>query len=165
VTVINQFLGRPLAVAVDGGTAEVAFPPDVMKNPVAMLAKIETLEVDRDIGARVVVNEKTGTIIMGDAVTIGRVALAHGNLNITVRSETGVSQPNALAGGTTTEVTNTDIQVGEEKKGLAVVGGGQPTLGELVKALNALGATPRDLISIFQALKKAGALNAELVVM
>lgn len=165
VTVINQFLGRPLAVAVDGGTAEVAFPPDVMKNPVAMLAKIETLEVDRDIGARVVVNEKTGTIIMGDAVTIGRVALAHGNLNITVRSETGVSQPNALAGGTTTEVTNTDIQVGEEKKGLAVVGGGQPTLGELVQALNALGATPRDLISIFQALKKAGALNAELVVM
>lgn len=165
VAVINQFLGRPLAVAVDGGTAEVAFPPDAMRNPVAMLAKIETLEVERDIGARVVVNEKTGTIIMGDAVTIGRVALAHGNLNITVRSETGVSQPNPLSNGTTTAVTNTDIQVGEERKGLAVVGGGQPTLGELVKALNALGATPRDLISIFQALKKAGALNAELVVM
>jgi len=165
VSVVNTYLGRPLAVAVDGGTAEIAFPADVMRNPVAMLASIETLEVERDIGARIVVNEKTGTIIMGDAVTIGRVALAHGNLNITVRSESDVSQPNALSGGVTTTVTNTDIQVGEEKRKLAVVGGGQPTLGELVKALNSLGATPRDLISIFQALKKAGALNAELVVM
>jgi flagellar P-ring protein precursor FlgI len=164
VSAVNSSIGRPLAVAVDGGTIEVAIPPDLMRNPVALMSKLELIEVQRDIGARVVVNEKTGTIIMGETVTLSRVALAHGNLNIAIRSETGVSQPNALADGTTQVVTNTDVNVGEEIKGLSIVGG-QVTLGEVVKALNALGATPRDLISIFQALKRAGALNADLIVM
>jgi flagellar P-ring protein precursor FlgI len=101
---------------------------------------------------------------MGEKVTISRVALAHGNLNIAIRAETAVSQPNALAQGQTAVVTNTDITVGEEKKALGILGG-EVTLGDVVKALNALGATPRDLISIFTALKRAGALNAELVMM
>lgn len=165
VSAVNLRLGRPLAAAVDGGSVEVAFPPDFMRDPIKVMSDLELVEVDRDIGARVVVNEKTGTIIMGDTVTIGRVALAHGNLNIAIRSETAVSQPEAVAGGGTTEVvTNTDVNVGEEVRRLQIVGG-QVTLGELVNALNALGASPRDLISIFQALKRAGALNAELVVM
>lgn len=165
VTAVNSTLGRPLAVAVDGGTVEVALTPDLMRNPVALMSQLEVIEVDRDVGARVVVNEKTGTIIMGETVSIGRVALAHGNLNIAIRSENQVSQPGALAqAGTTQVVTNTDVNVGEEVKGLSIVGG-QVTLGEVVRALNALGATPRDLISIFQALKRAGALNADLIVM
>jgi flagellar P-ring protein precursor FlgI len=101
---------------------------------------------------------------MGEAVTISRVALAHGNLNISIRSETQVSQPNALGEGQTQTVTNTDVNVAEEDRRLGIIGG-QVTLGEVVGALNALGATPRDLISIFQALKRAGALQAELIVM
>lgn len=101
---------------------------------------------------------------MGAHVTISKVALAHGNLNIAIRSETQVSQPNALSQGNTAAVTNSDITVGEDVQALRVVGG-EVTLGDVVRALNALGATPRDLISIFTALKRAGALNAELVLM
>jgi flagellar P-ring protein precursor FlgI len=101
---------------------------------------------------------------MGAHVTISKVALAHGNLNIAIRSETDVSQPNALAAGETVAVTNTDVTVGEDVSALQLVGG-EVTLGDVVKGLNALGATPRDLISIFSALKAAGALNAELVIM
>jgi flagellar P-ring protein precursor FlgI len=101
---------------------------------------------------------------MGEKVSISRVALAHGNLNITIRQENDVSQPNALAAGQTAAVTNTDVSVGEDIKALQLVGG-EVTLGDVVQALNSLGATPRDLIAIFTALKAAGALNAELVVM
>ena len=124
----------------------------------------QQVEVEQDIGARVVVNERTGTVIMGERVTLNKVALAHGNLNIAIRSETEVVQPNALAGGVTAGVTNTDINVAEDVKALRIVGG-EVTLGDVVGALNELGATPRDLIAIFTALKAAGALNAELVVM
>jgi flagellar P-ring protein precursor FlgI len=129
-----------------------------------MVAQLEQVEVEQDIGARVVVNERTGTVIMGERVTLNKVALAHGNLNIAIRSETEVVQPNALAGGVTAGVTNTDINVAEDVKALRIVGG-EVTLGDVVGALNELGATPRDLIAIFTALKAAGALNAELVVM
>lgn len=161
---INTALGRPLAVAIDSASVEVPLIGENLRDPIGLVAKLETVEVDQDIGARVVVNERTGTIIMGEAVTLSKVALAHGNLNITIRSETDVSQPNAFAGGRTEQVTNSDVSVAEQKAGLAIVGG-QVTLKEVVGALNALGATPRDLISIFQALKRAGALHAELVIM
>ncbi|MCB0319223.1 MAG: flagellar basal body P-ring protein FlgI, partial [Bdellovibrionales bacterium] len=113
----------------------------------------------------VVVNEKTGTIIMGETVEVGKVALAHGNLNIVIRAETQVSQPEALSEeGTTAVVQNSDVTVGEEASGISIVGG-SVTLGELVGALNSLGATPRDLISIFHALQRAGALHADIEVM
>lgn len=165
VSSINRELGRPLAVAVDAASVEVAIAPDLGRDPVGLLSRIEQVDVAQDIGARVVVNERTGTVIMGETVRVSKVALAHGNLNIAIRGETQVSQPSALSdGGTTEVVTNTDVQVGEEKTGLSIVGG-YVTLGEVVAALNALGATPRDLISIFTALKRAGALNAELVIM
>jgi len=102
---------------------------------------------------------------MGENVRVSRVAVAHGNLNITIRSETEVSQPGAFAErGQTAEVTNSDITVGEEKRSLHVVGG-QVSLKEIVAALNSLGATPRDLVSVFSALKGAGALQADLVIM
>jgi flagellar P-ring protein precursor FlgI len=165
VTNLNREFGRPLAAAIDSASVEVQISPDMKYDPVELVARIEQVEVEQDVGARVVVNERTGTVIMGESVRISKVALAHGNLSIAIRSENQVSQPGAFAeGGTTQTVTNTDIQVGEEQRSLSVVGGGV-TLGELVSALNALGATPRDLISIFQALKRAGALQAELVIM
>jgi flagellar P-ring protein FlgI len=164
VAAINQNLGKPLAAAVDSGSVELLLTEDFKQDPIGLMSRIEQIEVEPDTGAKVVVNERTGTIIMGENVRVSRVALAHGNLNVAIRAEKQVSQPNALSeGGQTAVVTNTDVNVGEEIKGFSVVGG-EVTLGEVVKALNALGATPRDLISIFTALKKAGALNAELIV-
>jgi flagellar P-ring protein precursor FlgI len=164
VAKINSELKRPLAVALDGASIEVPLVQDLAADPIGLMSRIENLEVDPDVAAKIVVNEKTGTVIVGEYVRVQKVALAHGNLNITIRSEDQVSQPNAFAEGQTAVVTNNDISVGEESTGLSVVGG-EVTLGQLVKALNALGATPRDLISIFQALKRAGALNAEIEVM
>lgn len=162
--VINTHLGRPAALAVDPASVEVVLDSGYAGDPVGLVATLEQLTVEQDIGARVVVNERTGTVIVGQSVTISRVALAHGNLNISIRSETEVSQPNALAAGETTAVTNADINVGEDVNALQIVGG-EVTLGDLVKGLNALGATPRDLISIFSALKRAGALHADLEIM
>ena len=164
VSGINRDLGRPLAVAVDPASVEVPLIGLFKRDPIGLVARLEGLDIEQDIGAKVVVNERTGTIIMGEHVRVGRVALAHGNLNIAIRSETQVSQPPALSAGQTQVVTNADVAVGEEERSLSLVGG-EVTLGELVSALNALGATPRDLISIFQALKRAGALHAELEVM
>lgn len=165
VSEINETLGRPLAVAVDSASVEIPLVAELARDPIGLVAKLEQVDIDQDIGAKIVVNERTGTIIMGEHVTVGKVALAHGNLSISIRSETQVSQPEPLSqGGETQVVQNTDVQVGEEVKGFSIIGG-KVTLGEVVGALNALGATPRDLISIFTALKRAGALHAELVVM
>lgn len=162
---INENVGRPLAVAVDGASVEVPLVADDLKDPIGLIAKLEHIAVEQDSSARVVVNEKTGTIIMGDAVRLSRVALAHGNLNIVIRSETQVSQPGAFSEtGTTQVIDNVDVQIAEDQPGLSVVGG-DVSLGDLVSALNALGATPRDLISIFTALRRSGALQAELVLM
>ena len=162
---INSHFGRPLAVAVDSASVEVAIADDMSRDPIGLLSNIEQLDVNADVEAKVVVNERTGTIIMGEKVSISTIALAHGNLSIAIRSETQVSQPNAFAEkGQTQTVTNSDVQVGEDERSLTVIKA-RVTLGEVVAALNSLGATPRDLISIFQAMKRAGALNAELVVM
>jgi flagellar P-ring protein precursor FlgI len=161
---INARIGKPVALAVDSASVEVLLDQTAQADPIRVVSILEQVEVDQDIGAKVIVNERTGTIVMGAHVTISKVALAHGNLNIAIRSETDVSQPNALAAGDTVAVTNTDVTVGEDVSALQIVGG-EVTLGDVVKGLNALGATPRDLISIFSALKAAGALNAELVIM
>ena len=164
VAALNRRIGKPAAVAIDSAAVEVPIDPEARGNPVGLIAALEQVEIEHDLGARIIVNERTGTIIMGEKVTINKVALAHGNLNISIRTENEIVQPNALAGGQTAEVSNVDINVGEEVQSLRIVGG-EVTLGDLVKALNAIGATPRDLIAIFTALKAAGALNAELVVM
>lgn len=164
VAALNRRIGKPAAVAIDSAAVEVPIDPEARGNPVGLIAALEQVEIEQDLGARIIVNERTGTIIMGEKVTINKVALAHGNLNISIRTENQVVQPNALAGGQTAQVSNVDINVGEEVESLRIVGG-EVTLGDLVKALNAIGATPRDLIAIFTALKAAGALNAELVVM
>lgn len=162
---VNRTLGRPVATAVDSASVEIPLVAELGTDPISLVAKLEQIDVEQDVGARIVVNEKTGTIIMGENVRLSRVALAHGNLNIAIRSETQVSQPNAFAEqGQTAVVENADVTVGEEMSGLNVVGGAV-TLGELVQALNALGASPRDFVSIFNALKRSGALHAELVIM
>lgn len=165
VTRINSYLGRPFAVAIDGSSIELPLAGEFAKDPIGLVAQVENLTVELDTPARVVVNERTGTIIMGENVRLGKVALAHGNLNISIRNEVQVSQPNSLSeGGETAVIQNADVNVGEEERRLALVGG-EVTLGELVNALNSLGATPRDLISIFAALQRSGALHAELVTM
>lgn len=162
---INEELNRPLAVAVDAGAVEIPLTDDLMRDPIGLMSRIEQLEVQQDLVARVVINERTGTVVMGEDVSIGRVALAHGNLNIVVRSQVQAVQPQPFAQqGQTAIVTNQDITLGEDVSQLSLVGG-EVTLREVIDALNALGASPRDLISIFNALKKAGALNADLVVM
>jgi flagellar P-ring protein precursor FlgI len=164
VKVINRHIGRPAALAIDSASVEVPLDAGHVGDPITLMATLEQLSVEQDIGARIVVNERTGTIIVGEHVTISKVALAHGNLNISIRSEAEVSQPNALAAGETTTVNNSDINIGEDVNALQIVGG-EVTLGDLVKGLNALGASPRDLISIFSALKRAGALHADLEIM
>ena len=161
---INGYLGGERAKALD--SASVLIPLDVAlaEAPIHLIARLEQLEVQPDTPAKVVVNERTGTIIIGENVQVSKVALAHGNLNITIKAETQVSQPNALGQGTTEVVQNQDVDVSEEGGQLRLVQNGV-SLGEVVKGLNSLGATPRDLIAIFQALKEAGALQAELVIM
>lgn len=161
---VNMFLGTTGARALDSGSIVLPLDHSQAQDPIELIAQLEQVKVDPDIPARVVVNERTGTIIMGENVRISTVALAHGNLNITIRQENQVSQPGPLAGGNTAVVSNTDIQVGEEAGQLTVVDG-SVKLGELVGALNNLGATPRDLIAIFEALQRAGALHAELNIM
>ncbi len=161
---INQFLGTEQAKAMDSASVLIPLDSQLASAPIHLIAKLEELYVEPDAPAKVVVNERTGTIIIGENVRVATVALAHGNLNISIRTETDVSQPNAMAAGRTEKVRNTDIEVAEEAGKVTVMNKGV-NLGDVVKALNSLGATPRDLIAIFQALKKAGALQAELEVM
>jgi flagellar P-ring protein FlgI len=161
---INHFVGADRAKAIDSASIVLPLDQNPSSSPVHLIAKLEELDIEPDASAKVVVNERTGTIIIGENVRVSTVALAHGNLNISIRSETEVSQPNALAGGRTAVVENADVNVAEEGGQLTLVNKGV-NLGDVVNGLNSLGATPRDLIAIFQALKKAGALQAELVVM
>jgi flagellar P-ring protein precursor FlgI len=161
---VNEFMGPGSAKAVDSASVVVPLDHTVSNSPIELISKLEQLMIEPDSSAKVVVNERTGTIIMGENVRVSTVALAHGNLNISISSESQVSQPNALAQGQTTQLNQTELKVGEEA-GLLRVMDKTVSLGELVRALNSLGATPRDLIAIFQALQRAGALQAELVIM
>ncbi len=161
---INLFFGSERAKALDSASVLIPLDAALAETPIHLIARLEQLEVQPDTPAKIVVNERTGTIIIGENVRVSKVALAHGNLNITIKSETQVSQPNVLGQGATAVVNNEEIDVSEEGGQLRVVNDGI-SLGDVVKGINSLGATPRDLIAIFQALKEAGALQAELVVM
>jgi len=163
-SVINEMLGEERARAMDSASVVIPLDDVLAQAPIDLIARLERLNVEPDLPARVVVNGRTGTIIMGENVRVSTVAIAHGNLNISIKTETQVSQPNALAGGATAVVDNTDVSVAEEGGNLSIVEG-NVNLGDVVQALNSLGATPRDLIAIFQAMQKAGALQAELVTM
>jgi flagellar P-ring protein precursor FlgI len=158
---INIAVGEDVALATDGGVVEVAVPPAYQHRVVALLARLQSLDVPVDVPAKVVVNERTGTVVVGDEVRIREVAIAHGNLHIKVATETQVSQPNSFGRGTTAVVDQQDVTVEEEPGRLLVMPEGV-SLGEVVNALNAIGVTPRDLVAILQSLKAAGALMADL---
>lgn len=160
---INGAVGKGTARALDSGTLSLAVPADLAGNVAVFVSRIETLEVKPDTDARIIVNEKTGTVVMGDNVRISSVAISHGNLSITVQNTQQVSQPPPLSGGQTVATPATNVIMKEEKQKLVVLPE-STTLGDLVKALNALGVTPRDMISIFQSIKAAGALQADLEV-
>jgi flagellar P-ring protein FlgI len=163
VDVINAQFAEPVARAEDPGTIEITIPDRYIGNTVPLLASLSTLEVQPDNDAKVVINERTGTVVMGEQVRISTIAIAHGNLSIVVKENADVSQPLPFSEGRTVASPNTQINVQEDANQLVVVPNGV-SIGEVVNALNALGVTPRDLIAIFQAIKAAGALQADLEV-
>ena len=160
---INQGIGDEIAIAVDAGAVTVKIPQDYQKDVVSFLALVEEIDVEIDTPAKVVINERTGTVVMGSDVKISNVAVAHGGISIEIRSTQSVSQPNSLSGGQTTSVENSTLQAQEEDGTLTLVGG-DISINQLVEALNGLGVKPRDLIQILVAMKAAGALQAELEV-
>ena len=160
---INGKMGEGVAQAIDGRTVRVRMPaaPDAR---VAFLADIENLPVDRAApAARVVINARTGSIVVNQAVTLAPCAVAHGNLSVTINNTPVVSQPNALAAGQTVSRDKADITITQQAGSLIQMPAGTQ-LVDVVKALNSLGATPQDLLAILQAIKAAGALTAELEV-
>lgn len=161
---INRLVQEGLARALDGRTVEVKAPQDANER-VAFIAQLEELPIESSApSAKVVINSRTGSIVMNQAVTLSACAIAHGNLTVSITSTPQVSQPNALSTGGRTVVTEkADVQIKQEPGNLIQVPG-SPALSDVVRALNALGATPQDLLAILQAIKAAGALNAELEV-
>lgn len=153
----------PWASARDSGTIEVRIPQKHTGQVPGLFALLEMLEISPDLPSRVVVNERTGTVVLGDQVRLAPVAIAHGGLTLEVREQPLVSQPNAFTNGTTTVVPSTQI-VGREVKAPIVAMNPGASLGEVVRVLNTLSVSPRDLVTILQALKTSGALRAELEV-
>lgn len=144
VATINLQFSQDIARAVDPQTIDVAIPPQFQTDPVTFIAVVEDLAVEPETPARIVINERTGTIVMGEAVRIGKVAVSHGNLSVSVKDK-----------------TNPAVMAAERVVSFADA----PTVDDVVKALNAVGAQPRDIISILEAFRASGALYAELVLM
>ncbi len=161
---MNETVGRDVAFCQDSRTVLVDVPENYRNHVVDYIARLETINVPVDAPARVVVNERTGTVVMGENVRISTVAVSHGGLSVMITTEPIVSQPNPFGRGRTVETKDKEVSVKEEPAHLMVLPAGV-SLGEVVKALNAVGVTPRDLIAILQAIKAAGALSAELVIM
>jgi flagellar P-ring protein FlgI len=160
---INKKFGEGTAHPVDGRVIEVKAPAAASER-VGFVSQLESLNVEvASAPAKVIVNARTGSIVMNRAVTLEPCAVAHGNLSVTISNETAVSQPNALAGGQTAVTQKADIQIKQENNAMMMLQGGVK-LAEVVKALNALGASPQDLLAILQAMKASGALRAELEV-
>jgi flagellar P-ring protein precursor FlgI len=162
---INQAKGAGTAQALDGRVVRVKTPAG-SDDRVAFLADIEDLSLDLPTPvAKVIVNSRTGSIVMNQAVSVGTCAVAHGNLSVSINSTPQVSQPGAFAppGAQTVVTEKADIKISQSGGNLLTIEGA-PKLADVVKALNAIGASPQDLVSILQAIKAAGALNAELEV-
>jgi flagellar P-ring protein precursor FlgI len=161
---INGAVGGEAARAVNPGTVALRRPQEFAGDMMTLVGRIENLEVEVDSPARIVIDESSGIVVMGENVRVSTVAIAQGNLTISVQEDPFVSQPAPFSRGETVVVPQTGIEVEEEDGGLVVVPGGVP-LRQLVNGLNALGVSPRDMISILQALKAAGAIQAEIEVM
>jgi flagellar P-ring protein precursor FlgI len=157
---INKSFGD-VAAAVDSRTIKIMIPEKYTRQKVLMASMLENLVVSPDTIAKVVVNERTGTIVFGENVKISKVALAHGNITVSIKTGYDVSQPAPLSEGETVITEETTTEVAEEEARFAVIEH-TPKISDVVKTLNSLGATPRDIIAILQAMKSAGALQAEL---
>jgi flagellar P-ring protein precursor FlgI len=158
---VNQQFGDDTAQATDGRQVRVKAPWDPSQR-VEFMARLENLNVTPGEAApKVIVNARTGSVVMNQLVRVGACAVAHGNLSVTISSETQVSQPNPLAQGNTVTAERSSIDVKQDKSGLVVLPNAT-SLSDVVKALNAVGVTPTDLLAILQAMKAAGALRAEL---
>jgi flagellar P-ring protein precursor FlgI len=160
---INAVFYDRVATTPDAGTIEIQVPENYLGNIVGLVARLEKLSVTPDTEARVIINERTGTVVMGEKVRLSTIAIAHGNLSIVIKESAEVSQPLPFSDGETVVTPDTDISVKEETNQLVLLESGV-SIGDVIKALNALGVSPRDLIAIFQAIKAAGALQAELEV-
>lgn len=185
---INRWAGHEVAHSIDSATVRVTIPESARRQVATWIASLERLDVVPDAVAKVIVNEKTGTIVLGEHVRISTVAVAHGSLSIQIKEKLNVSQPSPFApspprqggvvalppgtgtgpivapGGATVVTPESDVSAKEESQPMVVVPAGV-SLGEVVRALNAIGATPRDLISILQSIKAAGALQADLEIL
>lgn len=163
---VNDFIGSPTAEPLDPSTVQLTIPAKFSGNVVSLLTEIEQLQVEPDLGAKIVIDERSGIIVMGRDVRVSMVAVAQGNLTVTISESRQVSQPLPFAprGAQTVVVPRTRIGVQEDGKKLAVVKDGV-SLQQLVDGLNALGIGPRDMIAILQAIKAAGAIQAEIEVM
>ncbi len=161
---INSDTGAPLAQALDARVVQVLAPREANER-VAFIARIEALRVDASApSAKVIINARTGSVVMNRAVTLEACAVAHGSLSVTVTSSPVISQPGPLSlGGETVRAERADVQIRQEGGAVMMLEGGA-LLADVVKALNALGANPQDLLSILQAMKAAGALRAEIEV-
>jgi flagellar P-ring protein precursor FlgI len=158
---VNAVLNGQYAKAVDAASIKLQIPEGYGDRMVEIFSRLENMEVQPDAVAKVVINERTGTIVMGEHVRVSPVAVAHGSLTVQVSEKTNVSQPLPFSKGGTVVTPQSKVEVQEGKGSLAMIGGGV-TIGQVVQGINAIGATPRDLINILQAIKAAGALQAEL---
>jgi len=160
---INHTLGKGTARAMDAASIKVNAPRDPSQR-VPFLSLVENLQLSPgDAAAKIVVNSRTGTVVIGQHVRVSPAAVTHGNLSVTISANTAVSQPNALSGGETVITPNFDLQITEEDSRMFLFSPGV-TLDEIVRAVNQVGAAPGDLVAILEALKQAGALRAELEV-
>ena len=162
--VINLHLGSAAARAIDPGSVTLQIPAEYRQTVPELMARLETLPVQTDVVARVVINERTGTVVVGGNVRLGPVAVAHGSLSVRISTKFSVSQPLPYSAGQTAIVPDQQVDVSEGAAKLVALPEGA-TLEAVTSGLNALGATPRDIIAIVQALKAAGALRAEIVIL
>jgi flagellar P-ring protein FlgI len=161
---INDFIGSPAAEPLDPSTVQLTVPKEFQGNVIALLTEIEQLQIEPDLTAKLIIDERSGIIVMGRDVRVSTVAVAQGNLTVTISETPVVSQPQPFSRGETRVAPRTRVGVTEEGKKFAVVKEGV-SLQQLVDGLNALGIGPRDLISILQAIKAAGAIQADIEVM
>ena len=161
---INDFIGASTAEPLDSSTVQINVPKQYAGNVVSLLTELEQLQIEPDLAAKIVIDERSGIIVMGRDVRVSTVAVAQGNLTVTISESPQVSQPAPFSRGQTRVVPRTKIGVQEDGKKFAVVREGV-SLQQLVDGLNALGIGPRDLIAILQAIKAAGAIQAEIEVM
>jgi flagellar P-ring protein precursor FlgI len=158
---INNNIAHGVAQPVDMGAVEVTIPPEEVANPIEFIAAIEALPVTPDGLAKVIINERTGTVVIGENVRLAPVAVTHRNVTVKITSQPKVSQPKPLAGGETKIVNDTQVEVGEESGRLIALPEGT-TIGTIIRALNQVGTTPQDIITILVAIKNAGALYGVL---